>query len=414
MFFKSKTGLAMLLTLLFSLSSFAAETQRVSFTGQTNEEVILNAVKEITLYRSEQRDSTCTRQEPYTVNECGYETRYRRQCTDEPGRQHCWNDTDRQCRYETRYRNQCRTAPGRRVCVTKPGASRCRMVDGRRVCTSSPPRQICRNEPGRQVCNREPYQDYVCRNVTRRRCEWRPGRNVCRDVPYQDYVCRDVVKYRSVPYACQVTVKVPYKVEKKVSHKINLTFKGELDLANAELTFGLTDSVEFRFTGTNLNKEKTYLTYEKTATAQTDDYNKISALEITVLDREEALAPVRAKSQNLWMNKGGKFSIEMDEFSLEGVDAEILVLRSSGNRHFHRRIALKEFEVESLGNGKMKISTDLGKFGFKRIKTLLGTGAKLNVQMTIHSNIKPGRTIDSHSDRMIKDHRYDITVYKNK
>jgi hypothetical protein len=95
---------------------------------------------------------------------------------------------ERVCRYETRYRRECRQEPGRRICRT----------ENRQVCER---RRVCRTgRDGRQVCR----DRRVCRNVPRRVCSQEPGRRVCRDVPYQEQVCRYETRYRQERRAFQV------------------------------------------------------------------------------------------------------------------------------------------------------------------------------------------------------------------
>ncbi len=213
---------------LFSLSVFAAtpnqSSKHLTYSGQNSEELALETVRTITRYRSEVVDSTCTRQIPYTVNECGYETRYRNECHWRAGENVCSTDYERICRNVTRYRRQCTNSGTRRVCRREAPTQRCRTRNGQRRCVDIPGREVCRQEPGRQVCRQVPYNDRECRNEPRRRCDWVPGRNVCRNVSYQEYICKDVTKYRDEQYACKKTIQVPYQVTQKVEASVSLNF----------------------------------------------------------------------------------------------------------------------------------------------------------------------------------------------
>lgn len=108
----------------------------------------------------------------------------------------------RVCRDETRYRRECYQEPPRRVCTNET----------RRVCENRP---VCRTLPnGRRVCqNRR-----VCRDVPRRVCRQVPGRRVCRDVPYTQRVCRDETRYRYETRPVQV-------VDRRTQANVNMTFE---------------------------------------------------------------------------------------------------------------------------------------------------------------------------------------------
>ncbi|EQC52195.1 hypothetical protein [Bacteriovorax sp. DB6_IX] len=404
-----KSIFGLFLTLFMCLNVQGAQSTVFSYNGESQLEFLQEEVREVTLYRDEVRDSTCTRRIPYTVNECGYETRYRQQCTFKPGYNNCYNDTQRDCNYETRYRRVCSRAPGRQVCEMKPGKTTCRTNrQGERRCHTTSPRRVCRDVPGRETCRQEPYRDYVCHNRTVRRCDWVPGRNVCTDEPYQEYVCKDVTKYRTENYACKITVPVPYKVEKNHTNKLFVKFSGDFDVAEAQFNAIFKDNNGVELKTTNLNEDELIIT-SNVKTVKEEDYNYITNIDINFFNKVKELMPVRAKSHGLWMNKGGEFVMTLDNFELaDDVHMDIHVRRDNGDTHFRKSFRLTEFKKTIVGD-KMKLSMDLGSKGFKRLKALFGTGIKLKVDSTIkllkfrNLNIKEEKT-----------HSFKIKVYKNK
>jgi len=405
-----KSIIGLFLTLLLCLDAGAAQSTVFSYNGEPNLEFLQEEVREVTLYRDEERDSTCTRQIPYTVNECGYETKYRQECNFEPGYNNCYNDTERDCNYQTRYRRVCSRGASRQVCETKPGKTTCRTNrNGERRCHTTQPRRVCRDVPGRETCRREPYRDYVCEDRVVRRCDWVPGRNVCRDVAYQDYVCRDVVKYRSEQYACKITVPVPYKVEKNHSNKLFVNFSGDFSVAEAQFNATFNDNNKVTLKATNLNEDEQLITTRVKTVAGDDEYSFITNIDVNFFNKVKELMPIRANSHGLWMNKGGKFEMTLDQFELtDDVLMEIHVRRDNGNTHFKKSFAISEFVKKNSGE-RMKISMDLGSKGFKRLKALLGTGIKLKVDATI--KLKKFRNLTIKQERK---HSFKVKVYKNK
>ncbi|MBK26708.1 MAG: hypothetical protein CME70_22095 [Halobacteriovorax sp.] len=189
-----KSTLIVFLFGLWSVLGIAAETDQgsLSYSGSRGDQ---NLSLQTETMRTEYRWV----QVPYQERVCRTETRYRRECRQEPPR--------RQCRQEPP-RRQCRT-------VNKPV---CRIVNGRRVCRDRPVR-VCRDIPGRRVC----------RDI--------PGRRVCRDVPYQHRVCRMETRYRQERRAYQV-------VDRRTYANINFNFRTVGD------TFGIRSDIR-----ANLDRE---------------------------------------------------------------------------------------------------------------------------------------------------------------
>ena len=183
---KNKMFYLLSLLMLSSFAVSAGDSHRVQFSGQSFETFNMDTTRSVTRYRSEERESTCTRQVPYQEEVCGYVTRYERECRWEPGRERCYNEQHQECRNVTRYRQQCTQGPGRQVCRQMPGRQQCRTLpNGQQRCRQIPGRRVCEQKPGRRQCRQVPYQARECRNVPRRRCEQTPGRNICQNVPRQ-------------------------------------------------------------------------------------------------------------------------------------------------------------------------------------------------------------------------------------
>ncbi len=257
---------------LFSTLTQASELDSVEsflYSGQSNEQFVLNNKLTETRFKTEEIPSTCYREVPYQDEECTNETRYREECHIEPGQQTC-RDVPRQvCRNVTSTRRECSNTPGRQVCSTTPsrqecttspsrqecsttpgtqqcheepareecrveGARRiCRKYPGRRVCRTTPPQQscrtvpgqrtcrtipgqqTCRTEPGQQVCRDVPHTSQVCHTENDRQCSTSPSRQVCRKYPYDFPVCRTITRTRSEAYSCTKTVQTPYEVTLK-------------------------------------------------------------------------------------------------------------------------------------------------------------------------------------------------------
>jgi hypothetical protein len=399
---------------VMSQTIFANDTQTFHFNGQETESVNLDTSREVTLFRTEYRDSTCTRQEPYQVEECGYETLYRNECTWQAGRNVCRDVNDYQCRNVTRYRRECKPGRTRRECTEEPARRVCRTRNGVERCVDVPGRTRCRDVQGPERCTRVPYEDRECRTVTRQECSWQPGRNVCRDVPYQEYICRDVTRYRDVDYACQVPVDVPYQAQKQFKSTVNFEFVNKFALGDAEITSKLNDSNKFVTKFKNLDKENSYIQISKKNTEVITDTDELFESKTTYLINfgsiEELTKPLNANAKSLWMNKAGAFVLKVGHIdSLKRSNLEITVKkRSSGDLHFKKLINYKDFIVDG-----SDLKTDLSKFGFERIKGFLGRGVKLNV--AIKTKIKmPANLTEELNIKTEKSKSFNIKVYKNK
>jgi hypothetical protein len=239
---KMMLGALFTLFMICANQSFAA-TKTFTYDGQNSELVELVQEKKETRYKEEVVNDTCTRQIPYTVNECGPVTRYRQECRTEPARQDCRWVPDTQCRSVTRYREECRNEPGQRVCRQGPDREVCvTRNNGARICTTQPGEQICSDGPSRRVCQNVPYTDRVCETRQDYQCTWIPSRQICNDIPYTVTECNDVVRYRAEQYACTRTVQVPYEV---VTHTYNaevlVSFATSTVAKGAKVTVNLSD-----------------------------------------------------------------------------------------------------------------------------------------------------------------------------
>ncbi|EQC43991.1 hypothetical protein [Bacteriovorax sp. Seq25_V] len=410
----SKTYLSLgllLLCLLLGLGAKAESADSFQLNGQSEETIVLDLIKSVTMYRDELQDSTCTRQEPYDTEECGYVTKYRQDCRYEPGRNVCRPYTDRICRYETRYRQECRTEPGRQQCRYEPGKTVCRTNSrGENNCRTIPGRQVCDTAPGRRVCRDVPYQDYVCRNETRNRCDYEPGRNVCSSVPYQEYECKTVTRYRSIPYACKITVKVPYQVDKKVEHTVNFNIVGAKDLSDATINVALAENGSISLSADN-HSALTLLEVDNRIVSSSE-YDFTSQVDVNVVDRAQYEAPLKINSHGLWMSKDGDYVLTVDSFSAVNFAVEIdVVTVSDGDRHYKKTFNINEFKKTDAGNGKVKLSIDLKKHGFKALKNLFG-GVRIKVATTFETT-PLGNVLGNQKPNNSREHIFSLKVYKD-
>jgi len=396
---------------LLGLGAKAESTDSFQLNGQSEETIVLDLIKSVTLYRDELQDSTCTRQDPYQTEECGYVTKYRQDCRFEPGRNVCRPYTDRVCRYETRYRQECRTEPGRQQCRYEPGKTVCRTNSrGENNCRTLPGRQVCTTSPGNRVCRNVPYQDYVCHNETRNRCDYEPGRNVCSNVPYQEYECKTVTRYRDVQYACQRTVKVPYQVDKKVEHTVKFNIAGATNLADATMNLSLNTDGAVSLSADN-HTILSLLEVDKQIVSSTD-YEFVSQVNVNVVDRVAYEAPLKINSHGLWMSKDGDYALTVDNFSANNFAVEIdVVTVSDGDRHYKKTFNISEFKKSDVGNGKTKLTIDLKKHGFKALKNLFG-GVRIKVATTFETN-SLGNVLGSDRPKSSREHIFSLKVYKD-
>lgn len=281
--------------LIFASNVALAESSKtVVFDGQNSDSFELELIKELTRYRDEPYQTTCTREIPYTERVCGYETLYRQECRTEPGYQQCRNVNEPICRNVTRTRRECSRGPARRVCTSVPNHV-CRQVDGRRVCTVQGTRQQCRNEPGPQTCRDVPYTDRVCTDHTRRVCDWIPPRQVCNSVPYQEYICRDVTRYRTETYACTRTRQVPYTVERENNAEVQIDYSDlNSDTSAAELAFLLDNSgnVSLKVKEQSSNPALVFVNKKQDIANDDDNLATDTRFSIAFIAKNQYLAPV--------------------------------------------------------------------------------------------------------------------------
>ncbi|RZF21245.1 hypothetical protein DAY19_06060 [Halobacteriovorax vibrionivorans] len=394
-----------IMLVLIALTANASENQlNFSFNGGQNDVQVLAKEIEVTKYKQESYEGTCYNQVPYQDEECGYETKYRQECSYRTGRNVCHTEYERQCRYETKYRQRCTTGPSRQVCRDVPGQRICRDVNGRRVCNQRPGRRVCETKPGRQTCRREPYQDRVCNSRPVQRCVWEPGRNICRDVPYQDYVCRTVTKYRSEPYSCTKQRTVAYKDTENVTHKVKVEYIGAIDKADANFELSFANEMKsFQTVVENLNEESTQINFQVTDFNEVQDYNYESTLKVEFFDLDKARAPILVEPKKVEVSKKGKFELEVS--NLEGVESlktEIVIYDKEKKKlHFKKTLELLSFKKTQLSNGNILLTGELKEHGFEKIKkTLFGPfekARKLKVTLTIFplDSTVPGQELKS-------------------
>ena len=283
--------------LLVSTFSFAIEMQTILFNGQAEDFLKLDTVNTVTRYRDREVDSTCTREVPYNSYECHTETRYRQQCSWQPGRNVC------QTEYENICRNVTRT---RRECTTQRGQQRCRMTQPTQICRNGrcrtePARRICEDGPARQVCNNVPYTERECTREPRQRCSQEPGRNVCSNVPYQENVCANVTRYRSESYSCRRTISEPYTVDRKVKADVDVQYKGATNNAEAELSFLLLESGDVAVDVADFSPVQKLVAVEKNLSIEEKPNRTLTSgnLLVQFLNKEKVLAPVSEGIKNV-------------------------------------------------------------------------------------------------------------------
>lgn len=390
-----------LLFILFSISIFANDEGKLIFNGQTSDSISFSKTITETRYRTEMRDSTCTRQIPYEEKVCGYETRYRQECRFEPGRNRCWTEHEQQCRTVVRYRRQCSTSPGRQVCHDTPSRRECRTrADGRQICRDVPGRRVCRQEPGRQTCRDVPYNDRVCTSVPRQRCEWEPGRNICRDVPYQEYVCRMVTRYRSEDYACKKPVQIPYNVDVNVESEVDFTFKDQTNYgANVEFNFLVDDSANFNLNHKDLRSNKTFIHIVKdiNKTRSGDLISIKGTASVIFLDKAEFYSPVSSGITNALLKTNSLSFLVGRVYYQQNTSFKVKIVRdgalSSPKTIFERELQASDLVIMD-SNDSSVITLDFSKFGFelKNKKHEISIDVSIKPDSSMRSNL-PERTI---------------------
>jgi hypothetical protein len=236
---KPVKNLLLLLILIFvSFSAFSA-TKTFTYSGQSFEEIILEATQTETKYNQVPYEGTCSQQVPYQSEVCGYKTHYKTECYTKPGHQKCHTENKTTCRWVTVNEQQCHQGPSKQVCTTKPGYQKCRIVNGRKICKWVPKKTTCKTKPGKQICQNVQKQKKVCTTSPKQVCNWIPSKQICNQQPYQKYECNYVTKYNTEYYSCTKYNSVPYTV---VTKKHNANVKVEFDPSD------INTNVDFRFT----------------------------------------------------------------------------------------------------------------------------------------------------------------------
>ncbi len=358
--------ISILAMLSFCLSVFSAPQESIIYRGQESDRFDLDMIKKVTLYRTEYRDSTCTRRIPYTEQECGYETRYRQECHWQSGRNECRTEYDTQCRTITRYRRECRREPGRRVCRNTQPRQICR--NGR--CRTEPSRRICDTKPGREVCRQVPYTDRECTREPRRVCNRIPGRNICDQVPYQEYICRDVTRYRSETYACKEPVQIPYQVEKNVRSQVSINYNDQTKGATAELSFILLEDGQVKVDAKDRSEENTLISVDRSFDFTNDDGNIESKAQFDIgfLPKEKVLAPIKKPITSGGLTKNSAWFSIGKVTRPESIKVKIEITRTTifGNVRtpFNRILTAGDFQLQNINSGT-KVYVDLSRFGIE-------------------------------------------------
>lgn len=386
-----KLFLTLVYLIFVSAQIFAGPLQKVTYNGQNGDSVELDLIDTVVRYREEMRDSTCTRKVPYQVEECGDETRYRRECSWMPGRNDCRTEYERICRNVTRYREECTTKPGRRVCRQKPPRQICR--NG--VCRTEPSRRICETKPGRRVCRQVPYTDRVCNRRPRQVCTWIPGRDVCRDVPYTEYVCRDVTRYRNESFPCKRPVKIPYNVDRKVKANVEVNYFSEVDSGPVDFTFNLNEAGNIKVAATDRSDTPVLISMKKEIQrdVEEDETNTEANFSFTFLNKEKELAPVKKTIKSAGLTKTSAFFTIGKVTVPERLKVTLTLTRKTilGNTRtpFNQTLTTEDLTLRELENGT-KVIVNLGKFGvkLKNKKYNLKVKVDLNLESSIINQVR--------------------------
>jgi len=205
-------------SLFLSLSCFAADVSEIVLDGKTtNFSLVLDGAKSRTIYQSEEYETTCTREEPYTAYS-----------------QECDTQTVQSCHEEERAET-CHSVPS------------CRDVS-------------------RPVCNSNGCTDYSTREcTTSESCSGGGSHTVCSS-HLETTNCRDVpyTAYQTVTYSCTQTRSVPVGTElvEELSANVSVEFVGNLE--------GLSGKDRFKLSLANgLDVYRDDLVLESTATGDT-------------------------------------------------------------------------------------------------------------------------------------------------
>lgn len=405
----------LLCCLLLALTSLNvhANSDKASLDIVDSTEEYVEVQKEVmkTLYRQESYQDTCYKREEYVEKVCGNETKYRRECSPVPGRQHCYNYNDRQCstNYETQcrttydrqcstnyqrecstsYERQCRTVPGEVQCTTAPNGDKvCQKIPPRELCESVPreqcrdvPRQECRDVP-KQECSQVPREQ--CYDVPKNKCEWIPATEECRDIPYQENVCRNVTKYKDIPYKCTKQRQIPYEVlDQLVIGKVN--FKASKS-ANSDLAyranFSINKNKELEIAVTNAKATKaTILRATKTQKVSVNGDVKTIEAQYSVKEEQPALNSLLNGVKVSWVSlTRQKITIainkEIDASKLY-IDLEIL---KGQKTYFDKTLRGQDFSISKRG-GLTYLSLNLIENGGDELDGVLNKKFNVNLRL---------------------------------
>lgn len=356
----------MLLALSLQVVNASEKSSRtiIQFTGQEQESIQLNNELTETRYRTEYRDTTCTRQVPYEEQVCETIPDYDTVCRTIPGRNDCRTEYDRQCRTVTRYRQECsrgpsrrectnenrrvcRQVPGRRQCRTLPnGTERCRDLPGHRVCENKPER-VCRNVPGERTCRQVPYTERECNRVPRQVCEWIPSRQDCRTEQTGSHQeCRMETRYRTETYACQEEVQVPYTVT-LATYNLNgtMSFTSEQGYApQFALETSLTTGGETRFTLGESNGFKPMAWLTKDEQRSGNDNIQITGTYALHIKNAEVVRSAVRSITNIKLDTKKMSFVMNAQSDVKGYDI-FLTLKDGENKLISRKLTKGEFKV---------------------------------------------------------------------
>lgn len=272
---------------------------------------------------------------------------------------------ERVCRNETRYRRECRQEPPRRVCrtVNKPV---CRIV-----------RECRRDRNGNQVCR----QRRVCRDRPVRVCRDEPGRRVCRQVPYQHRVCRTETRYRQERRAYQV-------VDRRTQATLNFNFvvNGNTSGINTRVDASLDrDFLTVRTEDFSSPQRALLHVRRDNRSGSGRDTYLTSNYDVTVVGANELFGPINGSLTTSEIDQG-RIRFETDLIT-QRVDTQIGLRIVSGSVLLDRMLNPGEYRTSDL-NGRTRLDVDL--------RSLLGadySGRELNIEFTV--SIPQNRLLNS-------------------
>lgn len=345
-------NLMLLLVLVMSTTSlWAKDAETFTFNGAENlKEILLQKDVYRTEYRTEQQQTTCSRQ----VLD-GYR---------------------RECHYETR--QNCYYVP--RTCQTVP----------RQVCQSAPPQcqNVCHNGPQGQICRQVcSGGGTTCHTEYQQQCTG--GFNQC--TPYQYQVCADVPVYRTETYACTQTVQVPYQVlDHQVDAKATLHFANlpQGTEANEILTVAIVNDDVLL---TVVSSKKVLIYAEKLQEVVTNGGVKVigTVFNIDFINLEDVKASMTAISQVAVQNNVLTFALGKAITNFTLTTSLKIEQKKLGRNPILIDRALSNFEVQpSVVNGQQMFTIDLARVGVKL------DDKNYNVTIKADANLRNSRPIN--------------------